>query len=173
MKISNVQFHSLIKKVAITAPVLFATQVAVAQKPTLTQDVFEKSENIENEILEEQGLISPEIFVAGETVYPAIVVDLSEKQLYKYDQDTYLEAVYPVAVGKPSTPTNTGLRRVIGVEDYPYLSAPKSTKRFNNPDDYGPKVITLEKISLSNNSSVILRLAVGAAAEPIRLAQTV
>ena len=32
------------------------------------------------------------------------------------------------------------------IEKYPYRSAPKSTKRFNAPNDYGPKILILDNI---------------------------
>lgn len=89
---------------------------------------------------------SPVVFVTGERKNAAIVVDLSKNVLYKYDEDGQPEIAYRIASGKPRTPTDTGLRVVLGVEKYPYKSAPSATKRRRNPNDYGPRIIVLETL---------------------------
>ena len=88
---------------------------------------------------------SPVVFVTGERKNAAIVVDLSKNVLYKYDEDGQPEIAYRIASGKPRTPTDTGLRMVLGVEKYPYKSAVTgrkgSTGEFihgnNNPSSIG------------------------------------
>ena len=93
---------------------------------------------------------SPNVYVNAEIKIATIVVDLSKNYLYKYDPDGIPTAVYLVASGKKSTPTNTGIRVVSHVETYPYRTAPKATKRRRNPRDYGPKIIILNELNPVN-----------------------
>ena len=53
--------------------------------------------------------------------------------------------VYSIATGKVATPTEEGVRVVSHVESFPYLTAPRTTKRRKNPRSYGPKIIVLDK----------------------------
>ena len=55
----------------------------------------------------------------------------------------YLDDVYPIASGKSSTPTKPALKVITGIEEYDYKSAPKSTKRYKNPKDYGTHLLNL------------------------------
>lgn len=89
---------------------------------------------------------SPMVFVVGEPRNAKIVVELSTNVLYKYDDNGQPEIAYRIASGKKSTPTDTGLSIVSHVETYPYKTASPKTKRYNNPRDYGPKAIILEKL---------------------------
>lgn len=89
---------------------------------------------------------NPEVNIMDNTMYATIVVDLSKNVLYKYDENGTPEIAYSIASGKPSTPTSTGLRVVSHVETYPYKTAPWSTKRRRNPNDYGPKIIILNEL---------------------------
>lgn len=89
---------------------------------------------------------NPEVNIMDNTMYATIVVDLSKNALYKYDENGTPEIAYSIASGKPSTPTSTGLRVVSHVETYPYKTAPWSTKRRRNPNDYGPKIIILNEL---------------------------
>lgn len=86
---------------------------------------------------------SPIITVQGEKKSAIFVVDLSKNVLYHYDETGKPQMAYLVASGKPSTPTDKGIRVVSHTETYPYKSAPPSTKRYRNPRDYGPKAIIL------------------------------
>ena len=141
MKISAINTPKIVKQLAVTAPLLLATPVIKAQNNTLNKDVFEK-QNIEM-IQADSTELSPCLKVGEKEIYPAIVVDISENQLYYYDRDGYLEDILPVATGKKSTPTDKGLRIISGIEDYPYSDA-IGTKRRKNPIEYGPKVIRLD-----------------------------
>lgn len=138
MKVMNIQLPTIIKNVIATAPLLVATATTnklLAQTPQ--QDEFIKTEQTDS-IPE----LSPMLKVADKEVYPAVVVDLSRKELFYYDRDGYLESVYPVAVGKKSTPTSLGIRQIRDIEEYPYSSA-IGTKRKKNPIEYGPKLLNL------------------------------
>ena len=95
MKVMKVQIPNLIKNVMLTAPLLLATQGVVAQTG-LQKDVFEKEPKCKRELIEDPNAVSPMIRIAGKKVYPALVVDLSEKQLYHYDLSGDLVDVYPV-----------------------------------------------------------------------------
>lgn len=92
MKISKVQIPNLIKNLALTAPLLYATNTVVANN-NLSQDVFEKSPKVENV---ERNALSPKVRIAGKVVYPALVVDISDSKLYQYDLDGVLINEYPV-----------------------------------------------------------------------------
>ena len=100
-----------------------------------------------NPLLSDTISIPVPIFVlAGELKLASAVVDLSQNKLFHYDSNGYVLSVYPVASGKPSTPTKTGIRKVINVESYPYKGAPENSKRYKNPSDYGPRIIILAMI---------------------------
>lgn len=83
------------------------------------------------------------VVIQGKKRNAKIVVELSTNKLYKYDENGKAIAVYPIASGKASSPTHTGVRVVTHVETYPYKTAPKQTKRRKNPKAYGPKIICL------------------------------
>lgn len=89
---------------------------------------------------------SSQIEVAGKKQNAAIVVDLSENRLYRYDKDGKAFEVYQVASGKKTSPTSTGLRKVSHIETYPYTEAPAGTKRRKSPKAYGPKILILTTI---------------------------
>ena len=146
MKIQSIQLPKIIKNVLITAPLLVASQTMKAQQSELQSDVFIKSETPAPIEVADSMLMSPELVVAGKLVYPAIVVDISEGRLYHYDYDTNLKDVYPIASGKKSTPTRPALKKINAIEKYPYSNAPKSTKRYKNPNDYGTHLLNLSKV---------------------------
>ncbi len=87
-----------------------------------------------------------EVILQGKKQKVSIVIDISKNVLYHYDEFGKPIAAYLIASGKPSSPTECGLRRVTHIEHYPYRNAPKTTKRYKNPNDYGPQIICLEKI---------------------------
>lgn len=150
MKIFKIQMSNFVKGLMIASPLILASQ-ALNARSNLQQDVFVKSNTttINKEFLIPDSMeLSPVVEVAGDTIYPAVVVDLSENKLYHYGFDGYIKNVYPVAVGKKTTPTKPGLRVITDVEDYPYKKAGKNTKRRRAPQDYGPHVITLANIDL-------------------------
>ena len=149
MKVLKVQqIPKFIKSLAIATPLLLSTPTLKAQAYEQKQDYFEKSQATLITEVPDSMLESPELQVGEEYIYPAVVIDLSEGKLYHYDLDGYLYDAYPIASGKKSTPTKPGLRIVTGIEEYPYKSAPKTTKRNKNPKDYGPYVITLANIDM-------------------------
>lgn len=155
MKIFSVQIPRIVKSIAISTPLLFAPQALKAQQFEPVQDVFIKSQDNVQALEEEDSIfLSPEIKVGNDTIYPAMVVDLSENKLYHYDYDGCLRDVYPIASGKASTPTKPGLRIITHVEDYPYRKAGKSTKRRQNPNDYGPNVICLANIDMKTGKII-------------------
>jgi lipoprotein-anchoring transpeptidase ErfK/SrfK len=84
--------------------------------------------------------------IKGVKTNATMVVDVAHRVLFKYDTSGVAQSVYPIATGKPSTPTHTGLRTVSHIESYPYKSAPAHTKRRRNPAPYGKKCIILEKL---------------------------
>ena len=86
---------------------------------------------------------APQVAIAGQIIYPTVVVDISENKLYYYNSEGLLEKEYRIATGKKSTPTKACIKKVMGVEKYPYTTAPKETKRNNTPDVYGARFISL------------------------------
>ena len=93
MKISKIQIPTFVKNLAITAPLLLSTQALIAQTNQQQEDVFIKSEEID---IDRKDELSPRLRVAGQDVYPALVIDLSEKQLYHYSLNTMIDDVFPV-----------------------------------------------------------------------------
>ena len=89
---------------------------------------------------------NPEITIKGEKKKAIIVVDLSKNILYQYDKDGNATTAYLVASGKKRYPTDPGIRVVTHIEKYPYKSAPETTRRRRKPNDYGPRIICLEKV---------------------------
>lgn len=148
MKIQSIQLPKLVKSIAVAAPLLLAAPAIKAQSMNdLQQDVFVKTEEVKDDIeIADSMLMSPEILVGDRIVYPAIVVSLSEGRLYHYDNDTYLYNLYPIASGKTSTPTKPGLRIINKIEKYPYSDAPRMTKRYKNPNDYGTHILNLSVV---------------------------
>ena len=86
---------------------------------------------------------SPIIEIAGSKCIAKFVIDVNINQLFSYDDFGYIKNVYPVASGSKDSPTHTGIRKVINVESYPYKGAPKNSKRYQNPKDYGPRTVIL------------------------------
>ena len=95
---------------------------------------------------------SPVINVGGNEINAAVIVDLNKNILYKYDEFGKPKTAYLVASGKKSTPTKPCIKRVTHIENYPYSTAPETTKRRNAPSDYGPRVICLEIIDKNSGA---------------------
>lgn len=141
--INKVRIPNFIKTLAIATPLIAATPLAGALVRTPDVDTFEQERVI---LIHETPEYSPQIKAGNKSVYPAVVVDKSENQLYFYDLDGYLDTTFTVGLGKSTTPTHTGLRVITSIESYPYSSAPKSTKRHKTPFDYGDRVICLANV---------------------------
>lgn len=116
-------------------------------------DSFEKEEvrlNVSTKGTSDEKLLlyapSPKVTIAGEQKLASIVVDLDKNVLYKYNENGEPEIAYLVASGKPSSPTNTGIKVVSHVETYPYKTAPLRTKRRRHPNDYGPNILILRNV---------------------------
>lgn len=106
-----------------------------------------KEIDLENQFLNDTVAVpSPILDIAGKEVFASAVIDISQNQLFHYDSTGIIKAVYPVASGKRSTPTHTGIRKISEIQTYPYKDAPIESKRRQHPLDYGPKVIILKII---------------------------
>lgn len=112
------------------------TDVFVSSMPEITPQGV-------NDSLVLKNAPSPLITVQGEKKNAVFVIDLSKNVLYHYDENGKAQMAYLIASGKPSTPTDKGLRIVSHTETYPYKSAPSTTKRYKHPKDYGPRAIIL------------------------------
>ena len=154
MKILNIQAPRIVKNLLVATPLLLASTVLKAQNLSAGQDVFVKSPELVQEGIEPSMMLSPEIKVANDTIYPALVVDLSENKLYHYDLDGYLDDVYPIASGKASTPTKPALKVINAIEEYPYRSAHRATKRYKNPNDYGTHLLNLSIVDVNTGEIV-------------------
>lgn len=89
-----------------------------------------------------------DIIIQGIKRKAKIVVDVANHLLYKYNSDGTAEKVYPIATGKPSTPTHKGIRIVSNIEIPKLRTAPKHTKRYKNPAPYGARCIVLDKLDV-------------------------
>ena len=146
MRISNIHVPKTIKASVLTLPFMFVPSMLRGQLNNTQQDVFVKTTEQINQQEADSISIAPIVQIGNRFEHVAAVVDISEKKLYHYDLNTTLMGIYPIATGKSSTPTKTGIRRVSGIEDYPYNTAPKATKRYKNPNDYGTKLVRLDAI---------------------------
>ena len=93
MKVSKVQIPNFVKTIVAATPLLMATQGLAAQSVGLQKDVFIKSDKKEVVDVNDE---SPAVKIDGHTIYPALVVDISDETLYHYDLDGYLLDSYPV-----------------------------------------------------------------------------
>jgi lipoprotein-anchoring transpeptidase ErfK/SrfK len=144
MKVSSISTPKFIKSLIVATPLLLSpvTNVAIAEQPN--KDTFEKTIEQKHLItVHDENALAPSIKVGKEYIKPTVVVDKSENKLYLYNAEGYLKASYSVGLGKKSTPTKTGLRKIVAIESYPYSKAPIQTKRHQFPNDYGPRVIVI------------------------------
>lgn len=161
MKITNVTNN--IKRnfgilAIVSTPLLFIPQHPKAQvlEKTPAADVYDKRDTVPPKGTTSRtvllGAPSADITIAGEDKTAKIVVDLAKNVLYTYDDSGKADCAYLIASGKPRYPTDTGVRVVTHVETYPYKNAPAATRRHRKPNDYGPKIICLEKIDPDTGS---------------------
>lgn len=148
----NILFRPLAYTLTATS-LAVGTPQAIPQntKTTIeTRDTFERSVKIPPQGTDDpkalQNAPNPEVKIAGKISNAVIVVDLSKNILYTYDKTGEPTMAYSIASGTRKTPTETGIRVVSHIETYPYKNAPKASKRYKNPKDYGPKIIILEKV---------------------------
>jgi len=118
------------------------------KNPYITQITMEelKSQqqllNMETEKFnEQQKAPSPQLKVRGVPVLAQIVVNKKAHKTYLYDDNGNFVKSYPDAVGKPETPTPSGLLYVTRIGNAPYNQADDTTKVKKTPSDYGPHVI--------------------------------
>lgn len=141
---------------AVVTGTLFFAPMSVKASNSAKPDTFQKTQTIETkkpviplggstDVAVLSKAPSCEVMVQGVKQKAVVVVDVSKNILYKYDNDGNPEIAFPIASGKPSTPTETGLRRISHVEVSPYKKAPPHTKRHRNPAPYGKRVIILDK----------------------------
>lgn len=94
----------------------------------------------------------PKITIAGEEKVASIVVDIKNNILYRYNRTGHPIKAYPVATGKTSTPTKSGIRIVDHIEKYPYKYA-YGSKRKRNPKDYGPYILILNILDVKTGKT--------------------
>lgn len=144
-----------IKTPLIAGAFLLASSSTVAQSfrhdDLINKDLFVKQDSLVTPTGTDAPYIlrhapSPWLEVQGEFKSAKIVVDLDKNFLYKYDDLGQPEKAYLIASGKKSTPTNTGIRIVTNIEQWPYKTAGLATKRRKNPNDYGPRALILRKL---------------------------
>lgn len=144
---------------AFAGALTYGTVKSYSQRPMST-DKVEISTKVPPEGTDEYRFLKfapkPDIVYMGEERKARFVVTLSDNRLYHYNDYGEPIKVYSVASGRPSSPTSTGVRMVSHVESYPYLSAPRSTKRRRSPKSYGPKIIILDKIDLETGEKSMI-----------------
>lgn len=154
MKINSIGSFKTVLGVLLTAGTLSVGAQVPKVKPVtskVAKDIFMKVDSLvppegTTNPLVLKGAPSPVVFVEGIKKTAAIVVDVSKNILYKFNDFGKAEVAYRVASGKASTPTLTGVRIVSHIETFPYKNAPQGSKRRRNPNDYGPKIIVLNKL---------------------------
>ena len=112
MKVLGISPVKFVKTTMLAAPLLYAAS-NLSAKGNLPADKFEKSEKIVN--LEPNISIedmSPCLRLMNGKVYPALVVDLKNKQMYQYRLNTHIEDVHPVETAKRSSKGLRGLNVV-------------------------------------------------------------
>lgn len=154
MIVSKIFTPKFVKCIAVATPLIFANPVSNGQNKTLEKDEFVKTTQTMTKLEPVSKLYSPAIKVGNDVVYPAIVADISERKLYQYDMEGYLENVFSIAVGSEEKPTKAGLRVIRGIEKYPYTEAPTTTRRHDDPDRYGSYLLVLENIDLDTGEAV-------------------
>lgn len=151
MKITNtIRNYTLASIMAIT-PVMCSRAYALCTAPLA--DTFEHTVSPAitpqgtDDVNALKSAPSCDITIAGEKHKAGIVVNLRDNILYTYDSEGNPTKAYLVASGKKSTPTPEGIFVVTHKEVYPYRSAPKSTKRYKNPRDYGKYIVCLNRVN--------------------------
>lgn len=143
MKVSAIISSKFIKSIAIAAPLVLTSPALANFGTPQNLDSFEKTSTEQPIFIHQTNEVAPIKIINGEKIKPSIIVDKSENKLYLYNTNGALEATYSVGLGKTSTPTDTGLRIITDIENYPYSKADPNTKRHKFPNDYGPKVIII------------------------------
>ena len=140
---------------------LAANSTPLFSAPTSARTDSYNTTTIPPKVLPKEGSTDPEILakapsctitVNGEKKKAVIVVDLASYRLYKYDKNGQPEIAYSIAKGKASTPTHTGVRKVVYVDVAPYKYS-YNTKRKRNPKPYGKRVIVLDKVDPKTGST--------------------
>ena len=149
MNIKNLIYTNA-KKICI--PCLIAATPLIANTKPIPFDTFDNEVKVtgSNNPSILHSAPNPNIKINGKNEKAKFVINLTKNTLYKYDSNGTPEMAYLVASGKNSTPTHTGVRVVSHVETFPYQNAPRGSKRRQNPRDYGPKIIILDKIDTAN-----------------------
>ena len=144
MKVGSVSVSKFVKNLVVATPLLLSSVTHVAATEHPNRDTFERNNELKQVIMiHDENALAPNLKVGKQSIKPTVVIDKSENKLYLYNSEGFLETSYSVGLGKKTTPTRTGLRKVVEIENYPYSKAPKQTKRHQSPNDYGPRVIVL------------------------------
>jgi lipoprotein-anchoring transpeptidase ErfK/SrfK len=89
---------------------------------------------------------SPMFKLQGKTTQAKIVVNVTDCRLYIYDESGKVKESFKTANGASSTPTPTGISKVLGKQTYPYRNCPRKSKRYRFPRDYGPRLAYLNVV---------------------------
>ena len=157
MKISFPYIKYTLAGLALSGAILYPAKIKSNTQTAQTKIISSPAKDTFTHSVPPQGTSDPEILskapspnviIQGKLKKAKIVVDLSENILYHYDNIGNTLKAYKIAsgrkTGKDPTPTHTGVRSVSHIEYHDYKTAPPSTKRFQNPDDYGPMIIILD-----------------------------
>ena len=181
MKVSNIKAFTL-SAMLLSAPILLSANTyrlpetkpdtfelsvtspegnkTKATKPTTKKTTTKKTTTVK-QLIQPGGTTSPKILnsapspaitIAGKSRNARLVVDIGKNILYRYDAEGKPEKAFLIASGKPSTPTDTGLRIVKYIAHYPYNTEPRGSKRFNYRDDYGDHILILNKVNPKNGA---------------------
>lgn len=152
MKITNLTFPKIFAITALSGALTYNSNKAFVSAQTISKDSIEIRGKVPAEGTSDLKILAkspdPSIYYMGEKKNAKIVVSVSNNVLYYYDNNGKPIRAYSVATGKPSTPTYPGVNMVSHVEKYPYLTAPRSTKRRRNPSSFGPNIIILDNVDV-------------------------
>ena len=142
----NSTLRNTLSTALIAGAIVVGTPTTKPQEQDKFEQVYEIPPKGTSDFMKLLWAPSPKLKINGENHTAKIVIDLSENVLYKYNDKGRATNAYLVASGAKSTPSTPGIKVVTHVETYPYKSAPKTTKRYKNPKDYGPRIICLETV---------------------------
>ncbi len=153
MKISGIGFTKFLALSALSTTIAYGGNRGSGDiNPTINRDSIEIRGKVPSEGTSDSLILSkspnPSIYYMGEKRNAKIVVSVSDNVLYYYDNSGKPIRAYSVATGKSSTPTQPGVNMVSHVEKYPYLTAPRSTKRRRSPSSFGPHIIILDNVDV-------------------------
>ena len=115
MKISSIQIARPIKNLAVALPLLITTPSYT--QTNLCKDEFIKAEQVAKTGEIDVNITSREIKIADKIFLPKVVINLSDKKLYNYDDNTSTKEAFEAKFNR-NFPPDLGLKIVSYISDY-------------------------------------------------------